>query len=104
MIYCLSPTGNAALNWVRGLVNAKLDEMETSLRSSTKGPGHVIAVPHLSGAITPWIGGSKLRGALLGMTLATSPADVVKAFMESIVYDTHYLIGALRAAGAKIDL
>jgi xylulokinase len=24
--------------------------------------------------------------------------------MESIVYDTHYLIGALRAAGAKIDL
>ena len=38
------------------------------------------------------------------MTLATSPTDVVKAVMESIVYDTHYLISALRTGGAKIDL
>jgi len=104
LIYCLSPTGSAALNWVRGLVNAKLDETESSLHDSFKGPGHVLAVPHISGATTPWVGGSKLRGALLGMTLATTPTDVVKAVMESIVYDTHYLIDALRSGGAKIDL
>jgi len=104
MIYCLSPTGNASLNWIRELVNAKLDETESSLHVSSRGPGHVLAGPHVSGAITPWVGGSKLRGALLGMTLATSPFDVVKAVMESIVYDTSYLISKLRAAGAKVDL
>jgi len=104
MIYGLSPTGNAALNWIRSLVNAKLDETESSLRASSKGPGHVLAGPHVSGATTPWVGGSKLRGVLLGMTLATSPVDVVKAVMESIVYDTSYLISALGAAGAKVDL
>lgn len=104
MIYCLSPTGNAALNWIRGLVNANLDATESSLRASPKGPGHVLAIPHVSGATTPWVGGSNLRGALLGMTLATSPTDIVKAVMESIVYDTSYLINALRAGGAKIDL
>jgi xylulokinase len=104
MIYCLSPTGNAALNWVRSLVNETLDASESSLRDSIKGPGHVLAIPHVSGATTPWVGGSNLRGALLGMTLATSPTDVVKAVMESIVYDTSYLISALRAGSVKVDL
>jgi xylulokinase len=68
------------------------------------GPGHVLAVPHISGATAPWVGGSGLRGALLGMTLATSPTDVVKAFMESIAYDAHYLLEALKKGGARIDM
>ena len=63
----------------------------------------MLAVPHVSGATTPWVGGSKLRAALLGMTLATSPIDVVKAVMESIAYDMSYLITALKQAGARID-
>ena len=104
VIYCLSPTGSSTLNWARSLVNVKLDNAEVSLRNSSKGPGHVLAVPHVSGATATWVGGSGLRGALLGMTLATSPIDVVKAFMESIAYDTHYLIEALRKGGAKIDM
>jgi len=104
LICCLSPTGNATLNWIRGLVNAKLDEMESSLNVSSRGPGHVLASPHVSGALTPWMKGSRLRGALLGLTLATSSVDIVKAMMESIAYDTSCLISALRAAGARVDL
>jgi xylulokinase len=104
LIYCLSPTGSATLNWARSLVNVKLDEAEASLANSGKGPGHVLGVPHISGATATWVGGSNLRGALLGMTLATSPLDVVKAFMEGIAYDIHYLIEALKAGGAKIEM
>lgn len=104
MIYCISPTGTAALNWVRGLVNVKLDQTETALSILDKGPGHVLAVPHVSGATTPWVGGSKLRGAFLGMTLATSSADIVKAVMESIAYDLFYLMTALKTSGSRIDL
>ncbi len=104
LIYCLSPTGSATLNWARSLVNLKLDDAEVSLHNSSKGPGHVLAVPHVSGATATWVGGSGLRGALLGMTLATSPLDVVKAFMESIAYDTHFLIQALKKGGARIEM
>jgi len=104
MIYCLSPTGNAALNMVRDLVNVKLEEMDAKLQASGDAPGHVLAVPHVSGAIAPWVGGSKLRAAFLGMTLATSPIDVVKAVMESIAYDMAYLIFSLKQSGARIDM
>jgi xylulokinase len=103
MIYCLSPTGNAAMNWVRDLVNLKVEEAERKIATTSQGPGHVVAVPHVSGAITPWVGGSNLRAAFLGMTLATSPTDIVKAMMESIVYDMAFLITALKQAGARVD-
>jgi xylulokinase len=104
MVYCLSPTGNAALNWVRNLVNVKMEEMETLLRGSSEGPGHVLAVPHVSGATVPWVDGNKLRAAFLGMTLATTPTDIVKAVMESIAYDMSYLMVALKKGGAVIDM
>jgi xylulokinase len=38
------------------------------------------------------------------MTLATSAIDAVKAFMESIAYDTHYLLDILKEGGAKIEM
>jgi len=104
MIYCLSPTGNAALNWLRNLLSVKVEDAETALSSSSESPSHVLAIPHVSGATTPWVGGGKLRAALLGMTLATSTTDVVKALMESIAYDMSLLISALKTAGARIDL
>jgi len=104
MVYGLSPTGSATLNWARDLVNVKLDETEEMLGRLGKGPGTVLAVPHLSGATAIWAGGKELRAALTGMTLATSPIDVVKAFMESIAYDTHFLLDGLRQSGAKIEL
>ena len=104
LIYCLSPTGSATLNWIRSLTKMKLDETERLLNVSSTGPGHVLAGPHLSGSLTPWVDGNKLRGAVLGLTLATASIDVIKAMMESIAYDTSYLISALKQAGAKVDL
>jgi xylulokinase len=104
MVYGLSPTGSATLNWARDLVNVKLDDEESMLRRLGDGPGHVLAVPHVSGATAVWVGGSGLRAALIGMTTATSPIDAVKAFMESIAYDTHYLLETLKEGGAKIEM
>ena len=104
MIYGLSPTGSATLNWARELVNVKLDDEENMLHRLDDGPGHVLAVPHVSGATAVWVGGSGLRAALIGMTLATSPIDVIKALMESIAYDTHYLVDMLKEGGAKIHM
>ncbi|HXZ89477.1 MAG TPA: FGGY-family carbohydrate kinase [Candidatus Dormibacteraeota bacterium] len=104
MIYGLSPTGSATLNWARELVNVKLEDEDGMLHRLGDGPGHVLAAPHVSGATAVWVGGSGLRAALIGMTLATSPIDVVKAFMESIAYDTCFLVDMLKEGGAVIQM
>lgn len=103
-IYALNPTGNAAMNWARGLVNFNLGETDHKLKTSGPGPGSVLAIPHVSGATVPWAGGSKLRGALMGLTLAATGPDIIKAMMESIAYDLHYTVTRFREAGAKIDV
>ncbi len=103
-IYALNPTGNAAMNWARGLVNFNLGETDQKLKATGPGPGSVVAIPHVSGATVPWAGGSQLRGALMGLTLAATGLDVVKGMMESIAYDLHYTVTRFKEAGARIDV
>jgi xylulokinase len=102
-IYALNPTGNAAMNWARGLVNFKLGETDHKLKATGPGPGSIMAIPHVSGATVPWAAGGKLRGALMGLTLAATGLDIVKAMMESIAYDLHYTVTQFKEAGARID-
>jgi xylulokinase len=103
VIYALNPTGNATMNWARGLVDFQIEETDRKLKATSPQPSSVIAVPHVSGATVPWVGGSKLRGALMGLTLATTGLDVVKAMMESIAYDLHYTVTRLREAAARVS-
>jgi xylulokinase len=101
-VIAVHPTGNAVLNWARGLTNAGIDEMEGALRDR-RGPGSLLAVPYLSGSMTYWDDGRKARGGLLGLTLATTNTDVVQAFMESIAYDTVNTLSLMRAEGIPIE-
>jgi xylulokinase len=63
----------------------------------------VIAVPHLSGATSPWRGGDRSEGSLVGMSLATTRVDVARAFLEGIALDLALTMERLRAAGAAIE-
>jgi xylulokinase len=53
--------------------------------------------------MTYWDQGRKARGGLLGLTLATSPVDVLQAFMESIAYDTVNTLSLIKAEGVAVD-
>lgn len=86
-VLAVHPTGNAILNWARDLVKLPINEVEASLVNGSLDPSPIMAVPYLSGSMTYWKEGRKARGALIGLTLATSPKDVIQAFMESIAYD-----------------
>jgi xylulokinase len=101
-IIAVHPTGSAVLNWARQLTETSIEAVEAELPAGRPGPGPVIAVPYLSGSMAYWEGGRKARGGLLGLTLATSKIDVVRAFMESIAYDTVNTLSLLQAEG--IDL
>ena len=64
----------------------------------------MLAIPHLSGATNPWPDGDRSQGALLGLSLATGPIDIVRAVMEGIAFDLVLTLEHLRAAGAPARL
>jgi len=82
-----SPNGTSVIDWSTQLLNADLIALSDEIQAGSAAPSHVLAIPHLSGAISPWAEGRDSRAALLGMTLSTSPADILKALMESIAFD-----------------
>lgn len=103
-LFSLSPNGTAVVDWARDLAGMPLEELEERLQRSGTSPSPLLAVPHLSGATVGWVDGRRLRGGLLGLTLATSPDDVVKALMESIAYDLALAAAHLRGAGIPMEV
>lgn len=101
-VIAVHPTGNAVLNWARDLVGISIEEMNTALENSDPGPGPLTAVPYLSGSMTYWDNGRKARGGLLGLTLASSGLEVVRAFMESIAYDTVNTLSLMAQEGIEV--
>lgn len=102
-VIAVHPTGNAVLNWARDVVGVSIESMQAALQEIPPGPGPVIAVPYLSGSMTYWENGRKARGALIGLTLATSKLDVVQAFMESIAYDTVNTLSLMAQEGIEVN-
>ena len=101
-IIAVHPTGNAVLNWARDLTDVSIEAVEQALQKRDGRPGPVISIPYLSGSMTYWNNGRKARGGLIGLSLATSKADVVQAFMESIAYDTVNTLSLMRAEGIPV--
>ena len=97
------PTGNAVLNWARELVGVNIEEVEVELQGGHLEPSPVLAVPYLSGSMVYWEEGRKAKGALIGLTLATSHTDVVQALMESIAYDHVNTLSLLRQEGVQVN-
>jgi xylulokinase len=102
-VIAVHPTGNAVLNWARDLVSFPIGEMENKLQNESREPSPVLAIPYLSGSMTYWKDGRKAKGGLIGITLATSKIDVVKALMESITYDITNTLSMMRMEGIEID-
>jgi xylulokinase len=101
-VIAVHPTGSAVLNWARELAEISIEQVEAALQTR-RSPSPVMAVPYLSGSMTYWDDGRKARGALLGLTLATSKSDIVQALMESIAYDTVNTLSLMRAEGIAVE-
>jgi xylulokinase len=102
-IYAICPTGNAVLNWARDILGVSLETLAEQLNKCAIEPSPVMALPYLSGAMLYWLDGRKLRGSLLGLTLATRSIDIIQAFMESIAYDHVNTFSLLNEEGIKVD-
>ncbi|MBV8393647.1 MAG: glycerol kinase GlpK, partial [Alphaproteobacteria bacterium] len=93
----------AAVQWLRDglkLINHS-SEVEGMAKIAKEGHG-VYMVPAFVGLGAPyWDAGA--RGALLGLSRDSGPAEIAAATLDSVCYQTRDLIEAMRGDGATID-
>ncbi|MDE2474805.1 MAG: glycerol kinase GlpK [Alphaproteobacteria bacterium] len=94
----------AAIQWLRdGLGIIATAEQSGALAAVSDPHQDIYLVPAFVGLGAPyWDPGC--RGALFGLTRSTGPAELAKAALESVCYQTHDLLNAMRADWPSIKL
>jgi xylulokinase len=115
--FALNHVGGALFRWYRDTLGGEevrrardsgRDPYEVMVESIPAGPSPVMVLPHFNGSGNP-VCDLDSRGAILGLTLSTGRADIVKAILESLAFElrinleywkgTGIAVGALRAVG-----
>jgi glycerol kinase len=90
----------AAIQWLRDGLGLIRDAQESAaLAASVPDTGGVYLVPAFTGLGAPWWD-ADARGALLGLTRASARAEIVRAALEALAYQTADLVAAMRADDA----
>jgi glycerol kinase len=93
----------AAVQWLRdGLHLIKSSAEVEGVAAQAKDGHNVYMVPAFVGLGAPYWD-AEARGALLGLTRDTGPAEIAAATLDSVCYQTRDLIEAMRGDGAQID-
>ena len=109
--YAFIFTGGVLLQWFRDnftgvqkqLAEAQGNNIFTYLDAIDKeGPTGILALPHFSGAATPYMD-ADAKGALLGLTLEHGVGDIYKALQEGICYESALNMELLAQSGIKIN-
>lgn len=92
--------GTASLDWVTELTGADPTGLDALLAGGSPGAGGVVALPFFSpaGERAPFLD-PDARGALEGLTVQTTRADVVRAICESIAYAARHCFEAAGLTG-----
>jgi xylulokinase len=94
-ILVTNPNGMSVIDWARGALNLSIANLDEGLAHCGAGPGHVFAdpgftpLPHVAAT-------AGLGGGLTGLTLATTPVDIVRAFLEGIACQFALTLDLLR--------
>lgn len=93
----------AAIQWLRdGLGLIKHAKESTALAESLKSNDGVYLVPAFTGLGAPWWN-PDARGAIVGLTRASTPAHFVRAALESVCLQTADLLDAIKADGCDVQ-
>ena len=103
-------SGGVSLRWfrdqfggddVREAERRGVNVYDFLMASMPERPSGLLFLPHLTGAGTPTLDlGSK--GAILGLTLSSTRAELVKAVIEGISFEIRHNLDLLEAAGVEI--
>lgn len=108
--YAFSFTGGSLVQWV--IDNLAGDARAQALREGrdvysvldaacADAPTGLLALPHFAGAATPYMD-SGSKGAILGLTLDHTAADLYRAVMEGVCYEMRLNMEALASGGVAI--
>jgi glycerol kinase len=94
----------AAIQWLRDGIGIIEDAAETGpLAASVADSGGVVFVPAFTGLGSPWWD-SYARGSVFGLTRGSGRAQVARAVVESMAWQTRDVVDAITdAAGTKIS-
>lgn len=104
-------TGGSLLRWYRDQFGAieqeearvsGLDVYDIMIGKAAGGPSSVFVLPHFTMTGTPWFDAHS-RGAILGLTLATTRAEVVKGLLDGITYEMRLNLERLSGAGVRVE-
>jgi xylulokinase len=107
----LNHSGGLTLRWFRDTLcpdkRVQAAEMGTDaydliLADAPDTPTDLLVLPHFSGAGTPLLD-TQSKGAILGMTFATTQADIAKAILEGLTFELRTNLELLRSAGIQLD-
>lgn len=109
--FSLNHIGGILLNWYRdnlGYEEVKeaevlgIEAYKLIESKAPKGPSSVFVLPHFNGSGTPWCDLDS-KGAILGLTMATTRHDIVKGIFDSLTYELKINIDTMRDSGIKIN-
>jgi glycerol kinase len=91
----------AAIQWLRDGLDMIEDAAEIGpLAASVPDTGDVYVVPAFAGLGSPWWD-PYARGAILGLTRGTGKAEIARAVVESMAYQTRDVVDAMTAASGQ---
>lgn len=94
--YAYSYTGGELCRWCRdALCHRPHREIEAG---PYDGPTGLLVLPHFAGAATPYMD-SGSRGAIIGLTLATTDRDIYLACLEAVAYEMRLNMERLAHSG-----
>ena len=109
--FSLNHIGGLLLKWYRdNFARAEVEEAEArdcdpyqliDARMPT-GPSPLMVVPHLNGTGTPWCD-LQAKGAILGLTMASTRHDVAKAILEGLTFELLINLKTLDLCGVRVD-
>ncbi len=91
-----------SLNWLARNLGQEPGALAQTLPDRVEGPSSILFLPYLSGERTPH-NDAAIRGAFLGLDVASDPAELTQAVMEGVAFALRDSFEALKATGADIQ-
>jgi len=90
------------LNWLSSILGPDPAHLSGLMADTIQGPGAVRFLPYLSGERTPH-NDSRIRGAFLGLDVATGHAELTQAVLEGVAFALRDNLEALKGTGTNLN-